>query len=318
MDRIPLVAVLGPTAVGKTSVGIMLAKRFSGEIVSCDSMQIYKGIPVGTAQPTREETEEIPYHLVSFLDMDREFSVSDYVKLAGEKVREIYINGKLPILVGGTGLYARSLIRGFGFEEYARDEDLRRTLFARAESEGGEKLYQELLEKDPPAAEKIHPNNLKRVVRALEYIKLTGERFSAQEERSRLADSPYRTLILCLAYEDREKLYEIIETRVDTMMEKGLLKEAREVYDFVKSSGFAGATVAQAIGYKEFFPYFEGKISLEEAVDTVKRESRRFAKRQMTWFSREAGAKFIYVDALGGIGGAFEVCARAVEAFLGE
>ncbi len=314
-QRIPVVAVTGPTATGKTSLGIAIAKRYDGEIVSCDSMQIYRGLPIGTAQPSEEELAQVPHHLISFLDVRESFSVSDYVTLAAETVREIYGRRKLPVLVGGTGLYARSLLRGFSFEENCRDEELRRELFQRAEQEGAESLYRELEGLDPAAAREIHPNNVKRVVRALEYCKLAGEPFSAQAQRSREAKSPYRYLMLCLSFRDREKLYARIDKRVDRMLEDGLLQEAGRFHELCVHSGVP-PTAAQAIGYKELFPYFEGRASLEEAVENVKRESRRYAKRQITWFSREPDARFLYVDAYDNAEALLEECFHMADGFM--
>ena len=294
-EKIPVVAVTGPTAAGKTAFGIELARRFGGEIVSCDSMQVYRGLPIGTAQPTEVELRQAPHHLISFLDWDVSFSVSDYVELAGKTISEIYSRGKLPIVVGGTGLYARSLLRGFSFQENVRDEELRRELFRRAETEGIDVLCRELQQVDPVSAEQIHPNNVKRVVRAVEYCRLAGEPFSEQARRSQTAESPYRSLMLCVSYRDREKLYARIDRRVDKMLEQGILEEAEIFYRFCKENG-TPATAAQAIGYKELFPYFEQHVSLEEAVENIKRESRRYAKRQITWFRREQDAMFLYQD----------------------
>ncbi len=293
--KLPVLAVTGPTATGKTALGVALARQYGGEIVSCDSMQIYRGLPVGTAQPTPEELAAAPHHLVGFLDVREPFSVSDYVELAAETIRSIHARGKLPILVGGTGLYARSLLRGFTFEDDCRDEDLRRELFSRAEKEGPEALYRELEVLDPDGAKEIHPNNVKRVIRALEYCRLAGEPFSAQAQRSRQAEPPYKSLLLCLSFRDREELYRRIELRVDRMLEGGLLQEAESFYRLCRTCG-TPPTAAQAIGYKELFPYFAGEKSLEEAVEDLKRESRRYAKRQITWFSREPEARFLYVD----------------------
>lgn len=294
-QKIPVLAVVGPTATGKTALGIALSKRFGGEIVSCDSMQIYKSLPIGTAQPTPEERAQVPHHLVSFLDISMPFSVSDYVALAGETISTLYSRNRLPVLVGGTGLYARSLLCGFSFEEGCRDEELRRALFLRAEQEGEEALYQELKTLDPVSAQEIHPHNLKRVIRALEYCKLRGEPFSAQAQRSRTVASPYRYLMICLSFRSREILYDRINRRVDAMLEAGLLQEAEAFFHFCRISTKV-PTAAQAIGYKELFPYFEEKISLEEAVENIKQESRRYAKRQITWFSREPGIRMLYVD----------------------
>ncbi len=296
--KVPVLAVLGPTAAGKTVLGISLAKSLNGEIVSCDSMQVYRGLPIGTAQPTPEEQAAVPHHLVSFLDVRESFSVSDYVDLAGRTIRELWERGKLPVLVGGTGLYARSLLRGFSFDENCRDQRLRAELFRRSEEEGPEALYRELEILDPAGAREIHPNNVKRVIRALEYCKLSGEPFSAQAQRSKGAVPPYKSLVLCLSFRDREQLYRRIDLRVDKMLGAGLLEEAERFYNLCRTCG-TPPTAAQAIGYKELFPYFAGKVSLDEAVEALKRESRRYAKRQITWFSKESGAKFLYVDECG-------------------
>lgn len=313
--KLSVAAILGPTATGKTALGIAVAKRFGGEIISCDSMQIYRGLPIGTAQPTADETVAVRHHLVNFLDVTERFSVSDYVSEASKIVAEIHALGKLPILVGGTGLYARSLLRGFTFEDSTEDENLRRELTERGEREGFGSLYEELKSLDPIAAEGIHPNNVKRVVRALEYCKLTGEPFSAQADRSRHVESPYRSIMLCLAFRDREKLYSRINLRVDKMLEMGLLEEAEQFYRHCKTLG-TPPTAAQAIGYKELFPYFDGTATLDEAIENIKRESRRYAKRQMTWFNREQDAKFLYVDDYADFGALTGEAIRQIEEFL--
>ena len=311
-EKIPVIAVVGPTATGKTALGIGLARRFGGEIVSCDSMQIYRGLPIGTAQPDQEELAQAPHHLVGFLDVGEPFSVSDYVNLAGRTITEIAGRGKLPILVGGTGLYARSLLRGFSFEESARDESLREALFRQAEEQGPEALYRRLQEQDPVAAGEIHPHNVKRVIRALEYIQLSGEPFSRQAARSKEAQSPYRYCMLVLGFRDRQKLYQRIDRRVDRMLELGLLKEAEGFYRRCKEGG-TPPTAAQAIGYKELFPYFAGEVPLEQAVEDIKRESRRYAKRQITWFAREENAVPLYLDELDGPEDLLEAAVRILE-----
>lgn len=296
MDGKPqVIAVTGPTATGKTALGIDLAMYYGGEIVSCDSMQIYRGLPIGTAQPSPQELAQVPHHLVGFLDVSQTFSVSDYVNLASETIQKIAAQGKPAVLVGGTGLYARSLLRGFSFEENCRNEALRQDLFRTAENDGADKLYQTLKELDPKAAEEIHPHNVKRVIRALEYCLLLGEPFSAQAERSKYAESRYRWQMICLFYRDRQKLYDRIDARVDKMMEAGLLEEARSFYLYCCQAG-TPPTASQAIGYKELFPFFRGEVSLEEAVAKIKQESRRYAKRQIAWFSREKEACILYVD----------------------
>ena len=293
--KIALAAVLGPTASGKTALGIALARRYGGEIVSCDSMQIYRGLSIGTAKPSSDELNAAPHHLIGFCDVDRAFSVSEYVTMAEQTIHEICAAGKHPILVGGTGLYARSLLRGVSFDERGRDENLRSSLTEEAALNGIEPLYERLSGLDPQAARKIHPHNEKRVIRALEFCLATGERFSEQEERSRRAPPRYRSLVLCLSFRDRQKLYDRINCRVEAVMNAGLEEEARAFYQVVRESR-RPLTAAQAIGYKELFPFFDGILSLEEAVENIKRETRRYAKRQLTWFNREQDAIFLYVD----------------------
>lgn len=295
VEKTPVAAVVGPTATGKTELGIRLCNRLGGEIVSCDSMQIYRGLPIGTAQPTPEELASAPHHLISFLDVEEPFSVSDYVDVAKKEIEFISNRGKLPVLVGGTGLYARSLLRGFSFEENGRDEALRARLVQEAEQLGTQALFERLKRLDPQAAKEIHPNNIKRVIRALEYIQLCGEPFSCQAERSKSAQSPYQYVMICLGFRDRETLYRRIDLRVDRMMEQGLLEEARLFYERCCQAEQI-PTAAQAIGYKELFPYFQGEVSLEDAVESIKRESRKYAKRQITWFKREEQVEFLYVD----------------------
>ncbi|WP_304432339.1 tRNA (adenosine(37)-N6)-dimethylallyltransferase MiaA [Acutalibacter muris] len=307
-----VIAVTGPTATGKTALGIELAKKFSGEIVSCDSMQVYKGLKIGTAQPEEGELSQVRHHLIGFLGWEENFSVSDYVKLAGETIGEIDSRGRLPVLVGGTGLYARSLLRGFTFTEECRDDNLRAKLFSEAQKLGPDEMHRKLAELDSVSAEEIHPNNLKRVLRALEYCILSGEPFSRQTERSRQAEGPYRYVMICPVFRDRRRLYERINARVDRMLEKGLLEEAQKLYSFCKSAP-KPPTAAQSIGYKELFPYFEGQIALEEAVENIKRESRRYAKRQLTWFAREPEIRYLYMDGLCGTDAALEECMKILE-----
>ena len=310
-DKLPVAAVVGPTATGKTELGIRLCKRLGGEIVSCDSMQIYRGLPIGTAQPTPEELAAAPHHLIGFLDVEQTFSVSDYVDVAKREIQSIAVRGKLPVLVGGTGLYARSLLRGFSFEENGRDEALRARLVQEAEQVGTEALFKRLEQLDPQAAREIHPNNVKRVIRALEYIELCGEPFSRQAERSKSAQSPYRYVMLCLGFRDRETLYRRIDLRVDRMMEQGLFEEARRFYERCRHAEQI-PTAAQAIGYKELFPYFKGESSLEDAVESIKRESRNYAKRQITWFKREQ-VEFLYLDDFSDRNQLTEECIRLLQ-----
>lgn len=310
-EKQTVIAVTGPTATGKTVLGIALAEKLNGEIVSCDSMQVYKGLAIGTAQPNERELSQVRHHLVGFLEWDRAFSVSDYVQLAGETIADIHSRGKLPILVGGTGLYARSLLRGFTFTDQCRDENLRTKLFEEAQKFGLEEMHHRLAQLDPVSAREIHPNNKKRVLRALEYCMLSGEPFSQQTVRSKQTEQPYRYVMFCPVFRDRQRLYDRIDERVDRMLEDGLLEEAMRFYRFCQSVE-KPPTAAQSIGYKELFPYFEGTVSLDEAVDNIKRESRRYAKRQLTWFAREPEVHYLYMDELGGIDEALSGCLKTL------
>lgn len=311
-EKIPVVAVTGPTAVGKTALGVRLAEELGGEIVSCDSMQVYKNLEVGTAQPDQDELARARHHLVGFLPWDQDFSVSDYVGLAGRAIEEIYGRGSLPVLVGGTGLYARSLLRGFAFSQACRDDTVRERLIREAQALGPVEMHRRLAKVDPRSAEEIHPNNVKRVLRALEYWELLGEPFSCQAQRSQQMEPPYNHVMFCFVYRDRKRLYSRINVRVDWMMERGLLEEAKRLFDYCTEAQ-RPPTAAQSIGYKELFPYFRGEISLEEAVEDIKRESRRYAKRQLTWFFREPQAVFLYMDDLGTVENALAECLRVLE-----
>lgn len=288
---IPIVAVVGPTATGKTRLSVELALRFGGEVVSADSMQIYRGLEIGTAKPTAEEMRGVPHHLVDFLDPAQPFSVADYVHLASEAIADIRDRGRLPVVVGGTGLYVSSLLGGLRFSPQGRDDALRTYLREKAKQEGPQALLEELRSFDPESAERIHPNNVGRVIRAIEVYRVTGVTMSEQLRRSRAVPSPYDSVVVGLTYRDRAKLYAAIDRRVDRMMSTGLLKEAKTVFSMEHPG-----TAAQAIGYKEFFPYFRGECSLDESVEEVKRESRHYAKRQLTWFRRSEEVKWIFVD----------------------
>lgn len=291
--KIKLLAVCGPTASGKTALAVELAKAFNGEIISCDSMQIYRGMEIGTAKPTQEEMQGIPHYLLDFCDPADTFSVVDYINLAERAIQDINARGKHIFLAGGTGLYARSLLRSVPFTDNSRNETVRSALQAEFEQNGIEALYARLCKLDPESAEQIHPNNAKRVIRALEYCITAGEPFSAQAKASKLVESNYDYKMICLGFRDREKLYERINRRVDEMMERGLLQEAKSYYD---RYGTSGRTSVQAIGYKELFPYFDEQLSLTEAVENIKKETRRYAKRQLTWFRREENTVWLYVD----------------------
>lgn len=283
-----VLAVVGPTASGKTGLGVELAKLYGGEVISADSMQIYKGMDIASAKPTVAEMQGIPHHLIDFLDRGVTFSAADYVKLANEKIKDVLSRGKLPVIVGGTGLYVDSLLENVKFSEGGSDEAYREKLRKYAEEKGNEALHQMLADADPEAAAAIHPNNLVRVIRALEVCHVTGRKFSELKAESRSIESPYDSLILGLNYEDRSVLYDRIDRRVDIMVENGLIDEARELWN---ESGMA--TAANAIGFKEFIPYFSGEASLEDCISKVKQETRHYAKRQLTWFRKNQRIQWI-------------------------
>lgn len=277
-----VVAVGGPTASGKTALSVALARAFDGEIINADSMQIYKNLDVGTAKPSAEERQGIPHYLLDFLSPETPYSVADFTAAADPLIRDITARGRLPLVVGGTGLYITSLLSGMAFAPEKTDPAIRARLQARADTEGGAALYAELQRIDPDYAAQVHPNNLPRVIRALELFEATGRRMSDQRREARPAEAPYHALCLCLTCRDRAVLYSRIDRRVDEMVENGVLDEARQVYDHRD----AYRTAAQAIGYKEFFPYFEGTANLTECTERLKQATRNYAKRQLTWFRR--------------------------------
>lgn len=285
-----VLAVCGPTASGKTWLGVELALKYGGEIVSADSMQIYKGMDIASAKPSEEEKKGIPHHLMDFLDRDVAFSAADYVRLAREKIDDILSRGKLPIIVGGTGLYIDSLLNNINFSEMKSDEEYRKSLYDYAAENGNEALYERLVKADPEAAELIHMNNLVRVIRALEVIHITGRKFSDLKTESRLVESPYDSVIIGLNAADRSVLYDRINQRVDIMVEMGLIEEARQLWQSAPMK-----TAANAIGYKELIPYFENEMSLPECIDKIKQETRRYAKRQLTWFRRNDSIEWVVI-----------------------
>ena len=287
-----VIAVGGPTASGKTALSVGLAKAFGGEIINADSMQIYKNLDVGTAKPSIEERQGIPHYLLDFLPPETPYSVADFTAAADPLIQEITARGKLPLVVGGTGLYITSLLNGTAFAPEKTDPAIRARLQERAEAEGGAALYAELQSIDPDYAAQVHPNNLPRVIRALELYAATGRRMSEERVNARPAEPPYRSLCLCLTCRDRAVLYDRIERRVNLMVENGVLAEAKQVYDHRDTY----RTAAQAIGYKEFFPYFEGTGSLDECTARLKQATRNYAKRQLTWFRRQNDAVWLYID----------------------
>ena len=295
-----MLAVVGPTATGKTALGVALAEAFEGEVISADSMQIYKGLDVGTAKVAPEETHGIPHHAVDILEPDEPFSVADFVTLAGTLEADISARGRLPILVGGTGLYVQSFLYGVRFAAEKTPDGLREQLAAELAEKGPEAMYKELQTADPEAA--IHPNNQVRVLRALEHFRATGKRLSEQKAQSLPPERPYRSLVLGLDFPDRTQLYRRIDLRVDKMLNAGLLDEAKLVYDHRQTY----RTAAQAIGYKEFFSYFERTAPLDACTEKLKQASRNYAKRQLTWFRHMDGV--VWLDA-----SAPDVTARAVQ-----
>ena len=289
-----LIAVVGPTASGKTALAIALAKELGGEIVSADSMQIYRGMDIATAKPTPEEMAEVPHHLIGFWPPEKPFSVAQYAILAREKIDDILRRGRVPVLCGGTGLYIKAIVDHIQYEEETgEDAALRERLRRQAQDEGNLAVWRQLQAMDPQTAERIHPNNLGRVIRAIEVMQVSGRSIREQEERSRQAPCPYHVLQIGLRYRNRENLYERIGRRVDAMAEAGLLEEARAV----RQQGLT-ATAAQAIGYKELYDWMDGTLPLEEALENLKRSTRRYAKRQLTWFGADARIRWIEPDAL--------------------
>ena len=289
-----LIAVVGPTASGKTALAIALAKELGGEIVSADSMQIYRGMDIATAKPTPEEMAEVPHHLIGFWPPEKPFSVAQYAVLAREKIDDILRRGRVPVLCGGTGLYIKAIVDHIQYEEETgEDAALRERLRRQAQDEGNLAVWRQLQAMDPKTAERIHPNNLGRVIRAIEVMQVSGRSIREQEERSRQAPCPYHVIQIGLRYRNRENLYERIGRRVDAMAEAGLPEEARAV----RQQGLT-ATAAQAIGYKELYDWMDGTLPLEEALENLKRSTRRYAKRQLTWFGADARIRWIEPDAL--------------------
>lgn len=287
MKKTKIICVVGATASGKTDLAVKLAKAVDGEIISADSMQVYKNMPIATAVATKEEQDGVVHHLVEFLDADQTFSVADFVERAKVLIDEITARGRVPIVAGGTGLFVDSLVKNISFSEVGSNAEIRNELAEKS----NEELYERLLKLDANAAEDIHPNNRKRVIRALELC-MSGTSKTEQNENSMLIDSPYDALYIGIGYKDRQKLYDRINKRVDLMLEAGLENEARQML------GKQGLTARQAIGHKELQPYIDGKITLDEATENLKRETRRYAKRQLTWFRRNKNINWLYADEL--------------------
>ena len=286
----PLVILTGPTAVGKTALSIALAKAIGGEIISADSMQVYRHMDIGSAKITPEEMEGIPHYLIDVLEPDQEFNVVVFQELAKQAAAEIYSRGHIPIVAGGTGFYIQALVYDIDFTENDEDTAFRRTLEEQAKREGTEALYERLRAVNPESCESIHAHNIKRVIRAIEFYEKTGKKISEHNREQRQNDSPYNFAYFVLN-DDRERIYERINVRVDLMMAQGLVEEVRAL----RESGCRKEMVSmQGLGYKELLSYLEGETSMEEAVYLIKRDTRHFAKRQLTWFRREK--EVIWVD----------------------
>lgn len=311
--KIKIIVIAGPTASGKTALAVEVAKKIGGEVICADSMQIYRGMDIATAKPTIAEMQGIPHHIVDFLDPGEPFSVADYVGLAHNAVAEVDKRGNLPIICGGTGLYISSLIENISFGEGASDEGLREELKAMAQERGGGYLLEILRGFDPQTAARLHENNLSRIIRAIEIYKTTGITMTEHIQSSKLSGSPYNACLIGLDYKERSVLYDRISRRVDIMLENGLLEEAERVLcdPSLKTS-------RQAIGYKELEPYFAGEADLSSCIENLKQSTRRYAKRQLTWFRRCEGMNWIYPDELGSAEKTALKAAEIIESFLGK
>lgn len=307
-QKIPVIAVVGATASGKTAMAVMLAKIFDAEVISADSMQIYKGMDIASAKPAEEEKQGIKHHLLDFLPADEKYSVARYKRDAEAAVKDILSRNKNIILCGGTGLYIDSFLENIVFADEPDNSGLRLKLQDRREKEGIEVLYNELFAIDPETAQSLHINNEGRIIRALESYMLTGEKPSETKRRSRALPSPYEPVYISPCYENREVLYERINRRVDVMIQKGLVEEAKEYFSLDKKD-----TSSQAIGHKEIVPYLLGEISLEEAAENLKKATRHYAKRQLTWFRRNEKINYVYCDKFESFSDAVNAAADIIE-----
>ena len=288
----PMIILTGPTAVGKTDLSIQLAKAMNGEIISADSMQVYRHMDIGSAKVTPEEMDGVPHHLIDVLEPEEEFNVVVFQKLTKEALTGIYERGHIPIIVGGTGFYIQALLYDIDFTENDGDTAIRRELEKLAQTQGAGCLHQMLQEIDPESAAAIHQNNVKRVIRAIEFYRQTGKKISLHNEQEREKQSPYQFLYYVLDT-DRKTLYERIDRRVDLMMEHGLVDEVKHLADMGCTRDMVSM---QGLGYKEILDYLSGEISLEEAVYILKRDTRHFAKRQITWFKRERDVRWLELE----------------------
>lgn len=292
MKKKPLIILTGPTAVGKTEISLQLAKSIGGEIISADSMQVYRKMNIGTAKIKPQEMQGIPHYMIDEFEPDEEFNVTIFQKRAKKYMADIYERGKIPMLVGGTGFYIQSVLYDISFTENQEQDGFREEMEQFAKKHGIEKLHERLRKEDPESADQIHPNNVKRVIRALEYYHFTGQKFSVHNEKERQKESPYQFLYLVLEL-PRQKLYDRINHRVDQMVQEGLVEEVQRLIE----EGYSTDLVSmQGLGYKELVPYLEQNYSLEEAVYRIKRDTRHFAKRQQTWFRRERDVTMLNKD----------------------
>ena len=311
MQEIPLVIIAGPTAVGKSATAVELAKQIGGEIVSADSMQIYKHMNIGTAKPTKEEMQGIPHYLIDEIEPDVSFNVVKYANLAHRYLKDIAKRGKMPILVGGTGLYIDSVAQNTQFAETIADEDYRKELLLLANEKGNEHIYAMLEEIDPQTAQRLHPNDLRRVIRALEVYKCSGISMSDMVENSHKKPTPYKPFYFGLTME-RDALYQRINDRVDRMMEQGLVEEVKELLDRGVNRD---STAMNGIGYKEVAAYLDGEAGLAETTENIKQASRRYAKRQMTWFRKNDDMNWIYVTPYSNIQSIAKNCKNHIESY---
>ena len=295
MQQKPMIILTGPTAAGKSALSVELAKKINGAVISADSMQVYRHMDIGSAKITPEEMQGVTHYMIDELEPDEEFHVVRFVTMAKEYLKEIYADGKIPIIAGGTGFYIQALLYDIDFTEQQCDETYRRQLEDLAREHGAEYLHGILREVDPASAEAIHANNIKRVIRALEFYHLSGKKISEHNETERQKQSPYNFAYFVLT-DERAKLYERIDRRVDAMIEAGLVEEVKKL----KSKGCSREMVSmQGLGYKEILAYLDGGCTLEEAVYIIKRETRHFAKRQLTWFKRERDVIWLDKQAFG-------------------
>ena len=292
--KIPVIAIAGPTASGKSSLALQLCKNLGGELISCDSMQVYRGMDIGTAKPTKQEMAEVVHHMIDICDPDTDYSAAAFAEDAKKAIEDVYTRGKMPILCGGTGLYLDSVLKGVDFGDMEPDLQYRAELLDFAEKQGVQALHDRLAAIDPEAAAAIHPNNVKRVARALEICHLSGMTKTQWDKQAIRTESPYNACIIALDYKNRDELYARIHMRVDEMFRMGLEDEARALFE--KGYLAPETTAGGAIGYKELLGYLNGEMTKAEAADAIKIATRHYAKRQLTWLRRNPDVHWLYPD----------------------